>query len=181
MKSYGNVRGRIHREVQREAVNAGPREASMMCPMCGAMMPASYFEVPGGPCAACLAKRKAPKAPEKPQKAPEAPKQAEKAPEATKQPQKPQKQPQKPQKRVEVKEEPATVGDDGRVYRSRLLQTVGESGLCDRDFARATGLADGYIANVRAGSCNPSARVVRAVCRRWGLSADWLLGLEDGR
>lgn len=161
MKSYGNVRGRIHREVQREAVNAGQREASMMCPMCGAMMPASAFEVPGGPCAACLAKRKAPK--------------------ATKQPQKPQKQPQKPQKRVEVKEEPATVGDDGQVFRSRLLQTVRESGMCDRDFARATGLAGGYIANVRAGSCNPSARIIRAVCRRWGLSADWLLGLEDRR
>lgn len=62
--------------------------------------------------------------------------------------------------------------------RLEYLRTV--RGLNKQQFAAAVGVTDTTVANWEASRKEPRASHVAAVCKRFAVSADWLLGLEKG-
>lgn len=53
------------------------------------------------------------------------------------------------------------------------------TGKTNAQLARETGISEGIICNYKFGKCLPRADYVYCICKAFGVSADWLLGLSD--
>ncbi len=66
----------------------------------------------------------------------------------------------------------STIGD-------RMRELRGPSSL--REMAEAVGIKYNAWARYEAGGALPGAEIIEKICRAHSCSADWLLGLTDGR
>lgn len=68
-----------------------------------------------------------------------------------------------------------------KVLADRIQQALEERNWGYRALARKTGLSENFIGMVANDRSNPTAPNVAAIAKALGVSADWLLGLEDRR
>ena len=61
----------------------------------------------------------------------------------------------------------------------RLAMVLANSGKAQVDFATSVGTGRQSVINWIHGKCDPNARALRRICRTYGVSADWLLGLDE--
>lgn len=64
-------------------------------------------------------------------------------------------------------------------FRSRFFEIMKKKGLRVIDVQKKTGLSGSIIGNYRDGRTIPNAYSVMLICKAFGVSADWLLGLSD--
>jgi transcriptional regulator with XRE-family HTH domain len=63
----------------------------------------------------------------------------------------------------------------------RIRTLIFESGDSLKGFADAVGVYPSYVHKwINGGAC-PTARYLCAICRYYGVTSDWLLGLDDER
>ena len=65
------------------------------------------------------------------------------------------------------------------LFASRLTDFLAEKGLSKRAFARRVGVSAMSVSDWSTGKIQPNAESIFLICRTFGLSADWLLGLES--
>ena len=63
----------------------------------------------------------------------------------------------------------------------RLRTLIFESGDSFKGFAHVLGIYPSYVHKWVNGEAIPTARYLCAICRYYGVTADWLLGLTDER
>ena len=63
----------------------------------------------------------------------------------------------------------------------RLRTLIFESGETYKEFAGALGVYPAYVCKWVNGGAIPTARYLCAICRYYGVTSDWLLGLDDER
>ena len=61
----------------------------------------------------------------------------------------------------------------------KLKELRNESGLLQKDVANALGVSPNAYAHYEQGIREPSVQIIKAICRYYKVSADYLLGLED--
>ena len=61
----------------------------------------------------------------------------------------------------------------------RLASVIADSGKAQVDFATSVGRDRKAVINWLNGRCEPNLRALRRICRTYGVSADWLLGLDE--
>lgn len=64
-------------------------------------------------------------------------------------------------------------------FCQRLVELRKEKGVFQKDVAKAIGVASNTITNYEKGDREPSLAVIKALCRYYQVSADYLLGLSD--
>ena len=61
----------------------------------------------------------------------------------------------------------------------RLASVIADSGKAQVDFATSVGCERKSVIYWLNGRCEPNLRALRRICRTYGVSADWLLGLDE--
>lgn len=69
--------------------------------------------------------------------------------------------------------------DTGRIFQERLRQVRREKGLSQKKAASELGLTDTGYRNYETGTRRPTFEVLPRLARFFGVSADYLLGLND--
>lgn len=64
-------------------------------------------------------------------------------------------------------------------FNERLKELRIEKGLLQKDVANAIGITTNAYAHYEQGVREPSIEIIKALCRYFVVSADYLLGLED--
>lgn len=65
-------------------------------------------------------------------------------------------------------------------FGERLKRVVQQTGLQKKQFAARIGASPSQIFDWGRGRVTPSAYYICAICREFGVSADYLLGLKGG-
>ena len=61
----------------------------------------------------------------------------------------------------------------------RLKELRSEKGVLQKDVAKAIGVSKNAYGNYEQGIREPSVQIIKALCRYYQVSADYLIGLED--
>ena len=54
-----------------------------------------------------------------------------------------------------------------------------EKGVLQRDVAKAIGISESSYSNYEQGTREPSIEIIKALCRYYKVTSDYLIGLED--
>ncbi len=63
--------------------------------------------------------------------------------------------------------------------KERLKQLRAERGLTQQQVASAIGITKSALANYEVGLREPSVEIIKAICRFYGVTSDYLIGLSD--
>ena len=64
-------------------------------------------------------------------------------------------------------------------FSERLKELREEKGVYQKDIAKAIGVATNTYCGYEKGTREPNFQILKAICRFYQVSSDYLLGLED--